>query len=203
MPKLREKLMVEDDAFRAKAAEQMLDHHPGDAEAQAALVDLIRKHSEKEPEAIVALGKAGLAAGAAIPAVLSALDGTNVESWVKVPCALTNMGAPVGMFITKLESKLGFDIEDYGILLEVIKQTMVFDPANRNAQLALIRLLKSNDTSQVCAAINILVRTKPLIPEVLPALQAARKSSEPEVRKAAVSALKSLKNRGAAESSPR
>jgi HEAT repeat protein len=199
MPRVREKLTVSDEKLRLAAAEEVLIVDKANAQAQAVLVALIKDHSALETTAIAALGRAGPAASSAIPVIVAALDGTNPENWSEVPQALTNMGAPTTLFLSKLEDKTRPDIawhrENYWVLLRIAGTILQADPANRNAQLALVRLMGDAYESGKLGAVNCVSNAQPVIPELQLALQNTLKSDDPKLRKAAAAAIKKIDTR--------
>ncbi len=201
--KVRANLASQDDEVRTASAELVLKDNKADQEAQNALISMITKHCELEPRAIAALGEAGPSASAAVPAILSALDGTNIYSWTLIPSALSSMGVPADKYLSKLEGKIGPDTtwerENDFQLHDIAAEILKFDPANRNAQLALVRLIGNDDYLGAGGAIGTLMRAKPLIPEVLPALQNLRKSENMKARKLASDAIKQIETRDAAK----
>ena len=161
----RDSLHSADDQIRVMAAGYLLAQDKSDKDALRTLTSLITNRSIAEEQAIIALGEAGPAAKTALPVLLGVLDGTNSQYWLTVPNALTNMGAPVSLFLDKLEEKLKpehrrefsdpSDIEQLGgVALEL-------DPGNREIQLLLLRY---HDNRAV--ALNMLGHANPAIPEV-------------------------------------
>ena len=141
--RVRQNLSSTNDEIRADSAAFILRLDTADKEAQGALVSLITNQSRSEKQAIRDLGKAGPAAKASIPIVLAVLDGTNSACWPSVPDALTNLGAPVSLFLSKIEEKLQpthhAEFDDPSEIEQLARAALWFDPGNRDVQLTLLR----------------------------------------------------------------
>jgi HEAT repeat protein len=192
-----------DDDVRTSAAELVLKDDKADQEAQSALISVITNNLESQPRAIAVLGKARPVTDEAIQAVLTALDGANADSWITASYALTNMGVPSDVFLPHLEKKIMPDSawkkSDDFKFLQIATLVLKFDPANRDAQLALIRMMGRTYYHADLGIIKTLLQAKPVIPEVLEVLQNLRKSKYDDVRKAATDAIKQIEARDKAK----
>ena len=193
MPIIKEKLKTGDEESRMQAAVFILNKEHTNQESQLFLMDQIRNENTNETDAITALGAVGPAASSAIPVILGALDGTNFESWSEIPSALTNIGAPVQLFLAKFEEKIkpdrNWNAEDHPELFDVAETILEYDSANHDAQLALLRF------PQNLRSFVVLSDANPAIPEVKTALRKASKSNKPDVRRAAANALEIIEAR--------
>ena len=176
--RVRESLRSTNDDIREEAARFLLHVDKNDQDAQGVLVDLITNQSESEGQAIFDLGEAGPAAKATIPVILSVLDGTNDECWPAVPDALTNMGAPVSLFLNRLEEKSRPEYSgELGIKskIEFLAGTVLtLDPGNREAQLSLLRFKDR-------LAFEMLGRANPAIDEVKTRLRQLSKDDDHDI----------------------
>ena len=130
----------------------------------------------------------GTNAGPAIPALIQALDGTNVLVWITAGPALKSMGAPREQYLPKLEEKL--NLANDGPRASLALFLMDNEPGNQAAQAALIDLIRRGspygrvaldawDTSDGAS--------KPFRPpkEAIPILQEALKSGNASWRQVA------------------
>jgi HEAT repeat protein len=137
----------------------------------------------------------GTNAAPAIPALIQALDGTNVLVWITAGPALKSMGAPRELYLPKLEDKL--NLVNDGPRASLALFLMDNEPGNQAAQAALIDLIRRGspygrvaldawDTSDGTS--------KPFRPpkEAIPILQEALKSGNASWRKAAAETLKRI-----------
>ncbi len=170
-------------AMRFYAAQEILDADKSDQDAISVLEGFIQNHSKYEPGAIVNLGSAGPAAKSAIPEIMAALDSTNAMSLIEAPQALVKLGAPRSSFLPKLEQLLGSGddaaFKHADARLEFAGKILEIDPANREAQLAVVRMLEGEQNLSTFWSdasgdpISVLEMTKPPIKEVIPALKEA------------------------------
>ena len=180
---LREKLKSDDDSMRLVAAEQILETEKDDHEVTSVLIGLIQKHSDAELPAITTLGIAGPAANSAIPTVLLAMDDTNWSIWTGAADALVELGAPPASFVPKLEARLASLDRDSPAnqitTLQISGQILKADPANREAQMALIRLMRLGSKQlKPSEVVDLLASAKPPIEEVIPALKQAMEEAK-------------------------
>ncbi len=187
--RIRDNLFSTNDEIREDSAAFILRVDGADQDAQRALMSLITNQSRWEMRAINDLGKAGPAASAAIPIDLAVLDGTNSECWPSVPDALTNLGAPVSLFLSQLEEKIQSrhhaEFSDPSEIEQLAGTALKFDPGNRDVQLALLRF---HDVG----ILEILGNANPAIEEVKIRLHEALTSDDNREHHIASAALKKI-----------
>jgi len=135
------------------------------------------------------LGIIGTNAAPAIPALIQALNGTNVLVWITAGPALKSMGAPKELYLPKLEEKL--KLANDGPRASLALFLMDNEPEDHAAQAALIDLIK-NGSPYGRMALDVWNQSNHAPREAMPVLQEALKSGNPSWREAAALALKQL-----------
>jgi HEAT repeat protein len=169
----------------------------GQTDALAFLTDGLTSYEPASDRWIAAsqLGKIGPRAKAAVPALLEALDGTNEMLVSQVPGALKKMGVPAETFLPRMKKRLQSDNET--TRANAAARVLEIDPADREAQLVLIDLIKRQSIFQGFA-IESLGRARPAVGEAVSVLRAVVKSRSRE-RVAALKALKRIEVKGGAK----
>jgi HEAT repeat protein len=142
--------------------------------------------------AAMELGKLGPSAKATVPLLLEALDGTNEMLVSQVPGALKKMGVPAETFLPRMKKRLQSD--DETTRANAAARVLEIDPADREAQLVLIDLIKRQSIFQGFA-IESLGRARPAVGEVVSVLRGVVKSRSRE-REAALKALRRIESKG-------
>jgi HEAT repeat protein len=194
LPKLREKLVSDDQDSQMAAATQILGLYPTDQDSQLFLIKQIESHTTNEPMAISALGSAGTNAQAGIPAIVKALDGTNLMSWSEAPRALKKMEASTNLFTLKLWEKM--NSTDDLTRITIAAAILEIDPHDHEAQATMIKLVKPG-SQFMNSAIYYLGEAGPAAKEAIPALREALANRNVRLRHAIKSALKKIEGKEA------
>ncbi len=158
-------------------------------------MDQIKKHSKYEKDSVIALGRSGSHAKIAVPAIMEALDGTDIDTWILVPNVLREIGAPPESVMPNLDAKLRSDrawpssIQYYR--LEFAEQILNIEPTDRAAQSFMIGLI-THDTFFAPYAIRWFSEFKSPPQELFAAIQKATKNRERTTRQAAIAALRKI-----------